>query len=1016
MTDTTRRRRPAIFRLYATLAVLNVLTLAVMVFLHHRLAALHERSVMVNEQWGSRAGHVDELAVLAGRVTSPASDVFESGDVAGERQRLAASAAAFRRALERSEALLRHELPQGEALPMLDRLQDLRSTMNTIIVKSETVLTLLEQGHTADAAAQTAAVSRTYAKARTALLSLRRVSRTIQAGALAAQSQERMKLRRAEVAFFALIVLTLFGTYVYGRSLAGQHLFLKELEQREADLCRLNAALKASDERFALASRATTDVIWDWDVTGNSITFSNSLVTRFGYPKAGAMDVNFWFDAIHPDDRERVGASLHSALNGGEERWNDDYRYRRNDGTYAWVFDRGTILREEGKPVRMIGAILDMTDRVDAATAVSALSRQNEMILQSTAEGIFGIDLEGNTSFVNETAAAMLGHTVDELKRGRIHDLVHHTRDDGSHYPWTECPGYISLTRGTDQTTATEVFWHKDGRSIPVEYASRPIRDELGEIVGVVVSFRDISERRAVERMKDEFVSIVSHELRTPLTSIRGALGLLAGGRLGELPQKAHRMLDIAVSNTDRLVRLINDILDIERMESGKITLSRQACDTRGLLEQAADVMRPMAERAQVQLNIDACDASLFADSDRLVQTLTNLVSNAIKFSGPGTTITLSAACEPERVTFNVSDQGRGIPREKLEAIFERFQQVDASDSREKGGSGLGLAICRSIVRQHGGEIWVESEVGKGSRFRFAIPRMSATTQPKEHAVAAPPTQGRSIFVVDDDASVREVMMTLLETRGYRAAGFASGEELLAQADFAFADAILLDLNMPGMNGWQTLAALKDRSDAASVPVVIVSVLAPDVAVLGGPQLGPPQVAGVGPQQGPPRVPGVAGWVQKPLEEQTLVTALERAMGNVNRRASVMLIEDDADLARVISASFERHGIDVVHASTGGEAIELVQKASPDLLVLDLVLPGIDGFGVIDWLKDHGLLERVPLVVYSADEPSPSQRERLRLGPTEFLTKSRVSPDEFEMRVVQLLDTMTGKGEISNVA
>jgi signal transduction histidine kinase len=191
---------------------------------------------------------------------------------------------------------------------------------------------------------------------------------------------------------------------------------------------------------------------------------------------------------------------------------------------------------------------------------------------------------------------------------------------------------------------------------------------------------------------------------------------------LGVLPQKGRRMLDIAVSNTDRLVRLINDILDIERMESGKITMEMKDCAAADLLTQAMDMMREMAGEAGVTLSPTTHPAQLYADHDRILQTLTNLLGNAIKFSQPGGTVWLTAKRQGDEMRFQVEDQGRGIPADKLDSIFERFQQVDASDSREKGGTGLGLAICRSIVQQHDGKIWAESMVGKGSTFSFTLP------------------------------------------------------------------------------------------------------------------------------------------------------------------------------------------------------------------------------------------------------------------------------------------------------
>ena len=241
-----------------------------------------------------------------------------------------------------------------------------------------------------------------------------------------------------------------------------------------------------------------------------------------------------------------------------------------------------------------------------------------------------------------------------------------------------------------------------------------------------MVAFRDITQKHDVDRLKSQFVSTVSHELRTPLTSMRGSLGLLASGLVGNVSPKAQRMLEIAVSNTDRLVRLINDILDIERLESGALVPALRPIDVTDLMQQAMEVMKPMADKAGVALLCAPFPGTIRADQDRMMQTLTNLLSNAIKFSLPATTITLSADRAGSMLRFRVADQGRGIPADKLERVFERFQQVDASDSRDKGGTGLGLSICRSIVQQHGGKIWVESVLGHGSTFYFTVPLAEA--------------------------------------------------------------------------------------------------------------------------------------------------------------------------------------------------------------------------------------------------------------------------------------------------
>jgi signal transduction histidine kinase len=282
-----------------------------------------------------------------------------------------------------------------------------------------------------------------------------------------------------------------------------------------------------------------------------------------------------------------------------------------------------------------------------------------------------------------------------------------------------------------------EVFWRQDGTAFPVEYSANPLIED-GQISGMVVAFQDVSERRRLERMKDEFISTVSHELRTPLTSLRASLGLISSGTLDKRPEKQRQMLDMAIGNSDRLIRLVNDILDFEKVEKGKLAFDRQPVEAIDLLRRAADVAYSAANQVHINVRVEASPGKVLADEERILQVLNELVVNAIKFSPPDTSIRLSAQPvsakadsqagedqDPEsrdEVCFTVEDQGRGIAAEKLDRIFERFQQGDASDSRALGGTGLGLALCRSIVEQHGGRIWAESTPGKGSRFHFTLP------------------------------------------------------------------------------------------------------------------------------------------------------------------------------------------------------------------------------------------------------------------------------------------------------
>jgi PAS domain S-box-containing protein len=283
----------------------------------------------------------------------------------------------------------------------------------------------------------------------------------------------------------------------------------------------------------------------------------------------------------------------------------------------------------------------------------------------------------------------------------------------------------------------------KSGQEKIINWSNTLLRNPKGEVIGVTGIGEDITQRQAVEKLKDEFISIVSHELRTPLTSIRGSLGLLVTGIMDDEPAAMKRMIEIAAIDTERLVRLVNDMLDLEKLEMGKISLAREWCNVADLVRRSLQSMESFAQEVGVRLEMNVSPVQIWVSPDRIIQTFTNLLSNAIKFSPSGSTVSITAEVVLEErindaiegvkrnenslmtlphILFSVKDRGRGIPADKLEIVFGRFQQVDASDSRDQGGTGLGLAICKSIVQQHGGQIWAESVWGQGSTFFVAIP------------------------------------------------------------------------------------------------------------------------------------------------------------------------------------------------------------------------------------------------------------------------------------------------------
>jgi len=317
-------------------------------------------------------------------------------------------------------------------------------------------------------------------------------------------------------------------------------------------------------------------------------------------------------------------------------------------------------------------------------------------VIHKMTDGVVIVDREGIVRFVNPSAVSMFGLRAEELV--------------GSSFGFPMVSG---------ESAELDIV-RKDGVLVAAEM--RVAETRWDGATAYLASLRDITERRELERMKDEFIAMASHELRTPLTAIRGSLVLLAAGKLGALPDAAQRMVDIAANNTDRLVRLINDVLDFERMESGTVPMQKSECHATNLMVQAIEIMQGMAEKAGITLSVSPQPAQLWADPDRIVQVLTNLLSNSIKFSPQDGTISVTAEQLENQMLFRVKDQGSGIPADKLESIFGRFQQVDASDSKAKGGTGLGLAICRQIVEQHEGKIWAESTLGEGSTFCFTLP------------------------------------------------------------------------------------------------------------------------------------------------------------------------------------------------------------------------------------------------------------------------------------------------------
>jgi len=484
-------------------------------------------------------------------------------------------------------------------------------------------------------------------------------------------------------------------------------------EQREAE-----TALRSSEERYRQLVESSLGFIWSHDLNGILLSINSHAAAALGYEPEELVGTPLR-DYIDTDHQAEYDAYSEMVKQDPDQDHQGRFYLRGKTGQLCIVAYRSKLLQVTGADPFVLSHGIDITEQTKAEEELNALTQQHQSILDSVGDGIWGMDMEGKLTFINRRAAQMLGYSAQELLGKEMHALIHHSRADGTPYPVEECPIMGSAKRETPLHIDDDVFWRKDGRLLPVEYVACPLVAN-GHVDGIVVAFADVTERRRLDRMKDEFIATVSHELRTPLTSLRAALGLVASGALEKRPEKIPQMLDIALGNCDRLVRLVNDIVDFERIGSGSLPLHKAEWNAIDLLRRAMDPERSTAARAGLTFRIDAQPVDVWVDGDRILQVLGNLIRNAIKFSEKGGEIRLAARATGEKeVTFEVQDQGAGIPPEKLDLIFERFQQADASDSRLRGGTGLGLALCRGIVNQHGGRIWVTSNPGSGSTFYF---------------------------------------------------------------------------------------------------------------------------------------------------------------------------------------------------------------------------------------------------------------------------------------------------------
>ena len=490
----------------------------------------------------------------------------------------------------------------------------------------------------------------------------------------------------------------------------------RELRESNSERTGAQRALKESEERYRDLFEGASDLIQAVSPDGRFLYTNRAWRDTLGYAAREVSEMRF-FDVIHPQHRGEAADVMQWVLEGGDVDTAQLVLVSK-DGRRIVAEGSLSCKKVNGQPVATRAILRDVTERRRTEERLRVSEARTRSIIDNMLGGLITLDGSGKIESINPAGERIFGYRLEELVGQHLALLLPDPQaGDKAAYLKAEFPK--ALGRVTE--------WQgqrKNGERFPFELSMFEFDTEAGR--HFAGSIRDVSERHEVERLKKEFVSTVSHELRTPLTSIRGSLSLLASGILGGLPDDAQEAVGIADRNALRLIGLINDILDLERFESGRIEMSMGDVELQDVLQRSVEAVKGVAEQQGIGLEIRNAGARAWADADRLVQVVVNLLGNAIKFSRSGQSVTLEAERKPPFVEVRVIDRGRGIPEAFREAVFERFKQVEASDARDKGGTGLGLAICKVIVERHGGEIGVLSEEVRGSTFFFRVPEAAA--------------------------------------------------------------------------------------------------------------------------------------------------------------------------------------------------------------------------------------------------------------------------------------------------
>lgn len=662
--------------------------------------------------------------------------------------------------------------------------------------------------------------------------------------------------------------------------------------------------------------------------------------------------------------------------------------------------------------VRQLDDLKRMTWELGNRTrALNKELRYKDSILESSADGITILGMDGEIRLFNKGAEEITGYSAEEAIGKLCCDIFCHRDQDFNKLCDTEFCANCVIKDSKTQISGKELFiQHKDGSFVPILLSATPLYNEQGEIVEILQIFKDVTELRntltqleQASRSKTEFLATMSHELRTPLNAVLGFAELLETETFGPLNERQKRYTSNILTAGRHLLSLINDILDITRVESGKLEWEYGSLDVAQVFGSSVNLLREKAVQNQLKLSleIEPGFARFTGDERKIKQILYNLINNAIKFTPAGGQVGVQVARDGENMLITVWDTGIGIPEDKRDAIFEPFFQVDNYLTRTHQGSGLGLALVKRMVELAGGRIWLEDEEGKSTVFKVMLPptkpspmgdeiltrSIEEVSPTKEHPNPRTlPQQQKRAVIIEDDRNSGELLAEYLKDLGYVSSIVPTGEEGLSIIERLKPDLVVLDILLPGMTGWEMLADLKSKPSFANIPVIVVSILDEREKGL---------------------ALGAVDYLTKPIERGRLVNCIQKAVGRTpGERCRALVVDDDTRALELFNDYLTGMGVDVFLAPDSKEGLRVAKNILPDIIFLDLMMPEIDGFTFLEEMEKDPVLKHIPVVVLTSKSLTAQEKDFLEQRVEYVARKSQFGRDAFRKTVERIV----GKG------